>query len=89
MVRVRSGQRLVSPEAMLTTITPLTPRIVLLDLDRVGWCAPSPDPTARGARPAQELNVCWVFSKPSWISDSTASAARSTWKASSLRSVLE
>ena len=37
----------------------------------------------------QELKRCWVFSRPSVMSDSTASAASETWNGSSLRSTVE
>ena len=36
----------------------------------------------------QELKRCWVFSRPSEMRLSTASAAETTWKGSSLRSVV-
>ncbi len=45
--------------------------------------------TAAGHAPPQELKLCWVFSSPSVTSDSTASAAVSTWNGSSLRSTVE
>ena len=49
---------------------------------RIGWRPPF-------ERPLSELNRCWVSASPTVSSDSTASAARSTWNGSSLRSVLE
>ena len=45
--------------------------------------------TAGHATGAQELKRCWVFSRPSVMSDSTASAASETWNGSSLRSTVE
>lgn len=43
----------------------------------------------RGLAASQELNRAWVISRPCAINDSTASAAVSIWKGSSLRSVAE
>jgi hypothetical protein len=57
---------------------------------------PGPPYAAAGGRFAdigesgtQELKRCCVFSRPSVISDSTASAASETWNGSSLRSTVE
>ena len=46
-------------------------------------------PLQRTAAVHQLLNRCWVSASPTVSSDSTASAARSTWNGSSLRSVEE
>ncbi len=48
----------------------------------------SPDSVV-STSPAQELKRCCVFSRPSTINDSTASAASETWNGSSLRSTVE
>ena len=45
-------------------------------------------PQVDGGEGGQELKRCWVFSRPSAMRLSTASAAESTWKGSSLRSVV-
>ncbi len=47
------------------------------------------DPCRGGGNRPQELKRCCVFSRPSEISDSTASAASETWNGSSLRSTVE